>query len=201
VWNLWVKIGSRQKIGHQKFWSFARFKNYLPNSCILFTKPYALAHGLSQTLYMSAPSEKSSPTTQASHTNDPTVAAQNEPALSTTNDDSDHLAIVKSLLQDPLLKDVPANPTLEEVKTLIAIEEGRAYRIRIERKGLQDIREFGFCVYQALAVLMHTYLIHIYLSAALVVSQATNVKQIKNLVQLATKRMLRNQGSKRSINW
>jgi hypothetical protein len=112
---------------------------------------------------MSAPSENPSPTSQASHTKDPTVAAQDEPVLSTTNDDSDHLAIVKSLLQDPLLKDLPANPTLEEVKTLIAIEEGRAYRIRIERKGLQDIREFRVWVYQALAALMHTHLIHIYL--------------------------------------
>lgn len=126
------------------FGALLTFKNQFANSRILFTKPYALAHGLSQTLCMSAPSENPSPTTQAGHTNDPTAAAQNEPALSTTNDDSDHLAIVKSLLQDPLLKDLPANPTLEEVKTLIAIEEGRAYRIRIERKGLQDIREFGF---------------------------------------------------------
>ncbi|KAH8556645.1 hypothetical protein BGW37DRAFT_473513 [Umbelopsis sp. PMI_123] len=89
--------------------------------------------------------------------------------------ESDHQSMVKALLQDPLLSDVPQNATLEEVKTLIAIEEGRAYRIRIKRNGLEEV--------------------------PLVVSQATTVKQIKELTQATLKRMLRRQGVKRSVNW
>ncbi|CAO3676243.1 unnamed protein product [Umbelopsis ramanniana] len=76
---------------------------------------------------------------------------------------------------DPLLSDLPENATLEEVNTLIAIEEGRAYRVRIKRNGLEDV--------------------------PLVVSQATSVKQIKYLTETTLKRMLRKQGIKRSINW
>jgi hypothetical protein len=68
------------------------------------------------------------------------TAAVQETVLPTA-EDSDHLSMVKSLLQDPLLSDLPMNPTLEEVKSLIAIEEGRAFKIRVERTGLEDIRE------------------------------------------------------------
>ncbi|KAG2188372.1 hypothetical protein INT44_001125 [Umbelopsis vinacea] len=92
-----------------------------------------------------------------------------------SREETDHAAVVRSLLQDPLLSDLPENATLEEVKTLIAIEEGRAYRIRIKRNNMEDV--------------------------PLVVSQATNVKQIKNLTEVTVKRMLRKQGINRSINW
>lgn len=61
--------------------------------------------------------------------------------------DSDHTSIVESLLKDPLLKDLPPQVTLEEVKTLIAIEEGRAYRIRIERERMESIRKSAIYIY------------------------------------------------------
>jgi hypothetical protein len=56
-------------------------------------------------------------------------------------EESDHASVVRSLLQDPLLSDLAENATLEEVNTLIAIEEGRAYRVRIKRNGLEDVRK------------------------------------------------------------
>lgn len=59
-----------------------------------------------------------------------------------STEESDHAGVVRSILQDPLLSDLPENVTLEEVNTLIAIEEGRAYRIRIKRNGLEDIRKY-----------------------------------------------------------
>ena len=58
-----------------------------------------------------------------------------------STEESDHASVVRSLLQDPLLSDLPENATLEEVNTLIAIEEGRAYRVRIKRNGLEDVRK------------------------------------------------------------
>jgi hypothetical protein len=58
-----------------------------------------------------------------------------------SSEESDHASVVRSLLQDPLLSDLPENAMLEEVKTLIAIEEGRAYRIRIKRNSLEDVRK------------------------------------------------------------
>ncbi|KAG2186221.1 hypothetical protein INT43_002659 [Umbelopsis isabellina] len=89
--------------------------------------------------------------------------------------ESDHASIVESLLEDPLLNDLTPQVTLEEVKTLIAIEEGRAYRIRIERQRMDAI--------------------------PLVVSQATTVRQMKKLIQAAFKRMVREQSSTRFVNW
>jgi len=102
------------------------------------------------------------------------TAAVQETVLPTA-EDSDDLSMVKSLLQDPLLSDLPMNPTLEEVKSLIAIEEGRAFKIRVERTGLEDI--------------------------PLVVHQATCVQEIKKLIQTAVKQMMRKKGVKKSINW
>lgn len=58
-----------------------------------------------------------------------------------STEESDHASVVRSLLQDPLLGDLPENATLEEVNTLIAIEEGRSYRVRIKRNGLEDVRK------------------------------------------------------------
>ncbi|KAI9311963.1 hypothetical protein BX666DRAFT_881339 [Dichotomocladium elegans] len=40
---------------------------------------------------------------------------------------------LRALLDDELLADVPKNPTLEDIEKLIAIEQGRAYRIKIDR--------------------------------------------------------------------
>ncbi|RKO92419.1 hypothetical protein BDK51DRAFT_30937 [Blyttiomyces helicus] len=41
-----------------------------------------------------------------------------------------------ALLTDPLLSDLPPNPTLEEVEALIALESGDAFAIRIDRGPL-----------------------------------------------------------------
>lgn len=67
--------------------------------------------------------------------------------ISTT--ESNHASIVESLLEDPLLSDLTPQVTLEEVKTLIAIEEGRAYKIRIERQRMEAIRKptkYMYCI-------------------------------------------------------
>lgn len=44
-----------------------------------------------------------------------------------------------NLLQDELLKDVPANPTIEEIETLISVERGHAYQITIDRSPLEPL--------------------------------------------------------------
>ncbi|KAI8140487.1 hypothetical protein BJV82DRAFT_622794 [Fennellomyces sp. T-0311] len=46
---------------------------------------------------------------------------------------------LKTLLQDALLADVPPSPTAEDVDTLIAIEQGRAYRITVDRSPLDAL--------------------------------------------------------------
>lgn len=57
---------------------------------------------------------------------------------------------VRVLLQDELLKDVPANPRIEEIETLISVEQGRAYQITIDRSPLEPLCKrlvyFEFCV-------------------------------------------------------
>ncbi|KAK2435024.1 Ubiquitin superfamily protein [Trifolium repens] len=39
--------------------------------------------------------------------------------------------VLKALLEDPILADVPKNPTLEDVETLIGLELGSAMRISV----------------------------------------------------------------------
>lgn len=46
---------------------------------------------------------------------------------------------LETLLKDELLQDVPADPSIEEVETLIAVEQGRAYRIKIDRGPLEPL--------------------------------------------------------------
>lgn len=57
---------------------------------------------------------------------------------------------VRILLQDELLKDVPTNPRIEEIETLISVEQGRAYQITIDRSPLEPLCKrlvyFEFCV-------------------------------------------------------
>ncbi|KAI9143258.1 hypothetical protein BKA69DRAFT_1123389 [Paraphysoderma sedebokerense] len=49
--------------------------------------------------------------------------------------DQIHKSLAK-VLADPLLSDLPSNPSLEEIETLIALETGDAVKIRVERGGL-----------------------------------------------------------------
>ena len=51
---------------------------------------------------------------------------------------------LETLLQDALLQDVSPNPTAEEVDTLIAIEQGRAYRINVDRGPLKTLCKLHF---------------------------------------------------------
>lgn len=46
---------------------------------------------------------------------------------------------IDALLDHELLKNVPKNPTIEELETLIAIEQGRAYRIKVDRNKLEPM--------------------------------------------------------------
>ncbi|KAL1915135.1 uncharacterized protein VTP21DRAFT_7616 [Calcarisporiella thermophila] len=82
-------------------------------------------------------------------------------------------ALFHSLLQDPLLSDLPPDPTLQEIDHLIALEQGAAVRISILRGSLAP-----------LSVIVH---------------QSATVAELKQLVQTAATRA--NQGSKRKINW
>jgi len=41
--------------------------------------------------------------------------------------------VLKALLEDPILADVPKNPTLEDVETLIGLELGSAMRISVSK--------------------------------------------------------------------
>ncbi|KAI7874941.1 hypothetical protein K492DRAFT_199572 [Lichtheimia hyalospora FSU 10163] len=65
---------------------------------------------------------------------------------------------IETLLDHELLKNVPKNPTIEELETLIAIEQGRAYRIKVDRNKLEPIY--------------------------IVVKQASSVREIKKLIQI-----------------
>lgn len=65
---------------------------------------------------------------------------------------------IESLLNHELLENVPKNPTIEELETLIAIEQGRAYRIKVDRNKLEPMD--------------------------IVVKQASSVRDIKKLIQI-----------------
>lgn len=56
---------------------------------------------------------------------------------------------IESLLNHELLENVPKNPTIEELETLIAIEQGRAYRIKVDRNKLEPM---GKCIEKELFV-------------------------------------------------
>ena len=43
------------------------------------------------------------------------------------------MALLDALLKDPLLADVPADVTLDEVRTLVALETGQAMRVTVVR--------------------------------------------------------------------
>jgi U11/U12 small nuclear ribonucleoprotein SNRNP25 len=54
---------------------------------------------------------------------------------------------ISELKSDPLLKDVPKTFTLEELDTLIALEQGRAYHIVIDRSPLASICLYILYIY------------------------------------------------------
>jgi hypothetical protein len=47
---------------------------------------------------------------------------------------------INQLLDDEILSDVPTRPTCEELDALIAVEQGQAYNITIDRKPLSSLR-------------------------------------------------------------
>lgn len=83
---------------------------------------------------------------------------------------------IESLLNHELLKNVPKNPTIEELETLIAIEQGRAYRIKVDRNKLEPM---GKCIEKVL------FVIHVDMGDIdIVVKQASSVRDIKKLIQI-----------------
>ncbi|KAI9250471.1 hypothetical protein BDA99DRAFT_563987 [Phascolomyces articulosus] len=85
-----------------------------------------------------------------------------EPTISTIQQDAFEQQLkerLESLLKDELLNDIQSSPTIDQVDTLIAIEEGRAYRITIDRGPLDSL--------------------------SIVVRQASKVHDIKRLIQTA----------------
>ncbi|KAJ3300603.1 hypothetical protein HK104_009260 [Borealophlyctis nickersoniae] len=42
--------------------------------------------------------------------------------------------VLESMLADPLLNDLPKNPTLEDVDALLALEQGDGFRVTVERE-------------------------------------------------------------------
>ncbi|KAL1933824.1 hypothetical protein VTP01DRAFT_7914 [Rhizomucor pusillus] len=81
---------------------------------------------------------------------------------------------VRILLQDELLKDVPTNPRIEEIETLISVEQGRAYQITIDRSPLEPL--------------------------SIAVRQSTTVSEIKKLIKAKLDRTLKT-NEKKSISW
>ncbi|KAI9488395.1 hypothetical protein BDB00DRAFT_848254 [Zychaea mexicana] len=79
------------------------------------------------------------------------------------------------LLKDELLADVPSSPTIEQVDTLTAIEEGRAYRITVDRGPLEPL--------------------------SIVVNQASSVNDIKRLIRNAIDRDRTATTTKTKISW
>jgi U11/U12 small nuclear ribonucleoprotein SNRNP25 len=49
---------------------------------------------------------------------------------------------IKQLLDDEILKDLGTFPTEEEVDTLIAVEQGQAYQITLNRDPLPPVRKY-----------------------------------------------------------
>ncbi|RUP46664.1 hypothetical protein BC936DRAFT_146660 [Jimgerdemannia flammicorona] len=74
------------------------------------------------------------------------------PSVDATSATADTERLLRALFEDPLLADVPPNPTLEEVDTLIALEEGRAFQIKVERGELKPLCKFGIVVFQEIYV-------------------------------------------------
>lgn len=83
---------------------------------------------------------------------------------------------IESLLNHELLENVPKNPTIEELETLIAIEQGRAYRIKVDRNKLEPM---GKCIEKELFVANADMA-----NIDIVVKQASSVRDIKKLIQI-----------------
>ncbi|CEG82444.1 hypothetical protein RMATCC62417_16514 [Rhizopus microsporus] len=95
---------------------------------------------------------------------------------------SEHLAEelkekINQLLNDELLSDVSPSLSEKEIDSLIAVEKGQAFRIRVEREPLRPIN--------------------------LIVGQSYSVKDIKKLIQVTVERMEKEEktGRKRRISW
>ncbi|CAG8487427.1 9455_t:CDS:2 [Acaulospora colombiana] len=96
------------------------------------------------------PSDGSSPaptSTSKESIKSPIVSSPDKPDLP---DDSAKLSqtqkMLQQLLKDPLLSDLAklneeGNISVEEVDTLIALETGTAFEIRVEREGLEPIEK------------------------------------------------------------
>ncbi|KAG1451449.1 hypothetical protein G6F56_008083 [Rhizopus delemar] len=82
---------------------------------------------------------------------------------------------ISQVLNDELLVDILPNFSLQEIDTLIAVEQGQAFNIRIKREPLESID--------------------------LIVSQSHTVKDIKRHVQLKLEKMNANSTNKKSISW
>lgn len=100
------------------------------------------------------------------------------------------------LLSDPLLQDVPREITIEHVDALIARETGRAVNVLLERYDGVTLRACS----PAIPVLNDTDII--FLFVALVISNNTTVRDIKNQIkaQIASKLYKEGQGMKK-ISW
>ncbi|KAL0082110.1 hypothetical protein J3Q64DRAFT_1232342 [Phycomyces blakesleeanus] len=70
---------------------------------------------------------------------------------------------INILLKDPLLNDISEKQSLQDIDTLIAIEQGHAYRIQVDRNPLDPVY--------------------------VVVRQASTVQQLKKLIRLELERM------------
>ncbi|CEI95337.1 hypothetical protein RMCBS344292_09526 [Rhizopus microsporus] len=95
---------------------------------------------------------------------------------------SEHLAEelkekINQLLNDELLSDVSPSLSEKEIDSLIAVEKGQAFRIKVEREPLRPIN--------------------------LIVGQSYSVKDIKKLIQVTVERMEKEEktGRKRRISW
>ncbi|CAO3696975.1 unnamed protein product [Rhizopus stolonifer] len=82
---------------------------------------------------------------------------------------------ISQVLNDELLVDILPNFSLQEIDTLIAVEQGQAFNIRIKREPLEPID--------------------------LIVGQSYTVKDIKRHVQLKLEKMNINTTNKKSISW
>ncbi|RCH94056.1 hypothetical protein CU097_013121 [Rhizopus azygosporus] len=84
---------------------------------------------------------------------------------------------INQLLNDELLSDVSPSLSEKEIDSLIAVEKGQAFRIRVEREPLRPIN--------------------------LIVGQSYSVKDIKKLIQVTVERMEKEEktGRKRRISW
>ena len=59
-------------------------------------------------------------------------------------DNAKHVAALEKLLSDPLLADLPARPTLQDVETHIALEKGSAMKLKIIQMDRVSYNEESF---------------------------------------------------------